>query len=119
MNFDEGLINALRSALTLLSALFEWSSLKPLIEWRAPEQLPSSSETMGSIQLLLFLLHLPKLRIEAADVLSVMLTKKQTDVMAGRCKPIDGINAYTHFFAVTDCSSQDPTTIILEISRLF
>ncbi|KAL5971560.1 hypothetical protein TSMEX_000681 [Taenia solium] len=115
MDFDEGTINALRSALTLLSALFEWSSLNPLVEWRAPEQL-SPSETAGSIQLLLFLLRLPKLRIEAADVLSVMLTKKQGDVVAGKGESTDITNAYTYLFAFTDCSSQDPITIILEIS---
>ncbi|KAL5109496.1 Exportin-5 [Taenia crassiceps] len=118
MDFDEDTINALRSALTLLSALFEWSSLKPLIEWRAPEQLSSPSEKVGSIQLLLYLLRLPKLRIEAADVVSVMLTKKQTDVVAGRGNSVDSTNTCTYFFAFTDCSSQDPITIILEISRL-
>ncbi|KAH9284849.1 Radial spoke head protein 6 -like protein A [Echinococcus granulosus] len=117
IDFNEDTVNALRSALMLLSTLFEWCNLMPLIEWRAPEQFPSSLETVRSIQLLLLLLRLPKLRIEAADILGVMLTKKQSDAVAERNKSVDNTLAYTHFFAFTVPSDQNPIDIILDISR--
>ncbi|VDM35653.1 unnamed protein product [Hydatigera taeniaeformis] len=118
MDFSEDTISALRSALALLSVLFEWSNLRPLIEWRAPEHVLVTSEAVGSIQLLLLLLRLPKLRIEAADVLSVMLTKKQTDAITEKGKSAGNTHAYTYFFAFTDRIGQDPIDIILDISRL-
>ncbi|VDL59813.1 unnamed protein product [Hymenolepis diminuta] len=114
-DFDDDTTRCLRSGLFLLSALYEWCHLKPLFEWKSPDQMTSDpSEISPCISLFLFLLRLPELRTAVTEFLIVILTKKQSVINTGGSKINDSIPVYRGFFAFT---GENPIETILEISQ--
>uniref|UniRef100_A0A5K3EH25 Xpo1 domain-containing protein n=3 Tax=Mesocestoides corti TaxID=53468 RepID=A0A5K3EH25_MESCO len=113
--FDVDVTRSLKSGLLLLSALLEWCNITSFFEWKAPKEAPTTSETVPSIQLLLYVVLYPKLRTEAAEVLSVILAKKQNNVLG--CKSVEMKPTYIYFVAFNSNTRQNPAAVILDITR--
>lgn len=113
VDFDEDTNRCLCSALFLLSALYEWCNLSPLFDWKPSDQISSTLGAFPFIQLFFYLLRLPKLRAATAELLTVILTKKQTIASAGGDKITEAVPVYRHFFAF---DAENSVEVILEIS---
>nr|CDS26750.1 exportin 5 [Hymenolepis microstoma] len=112
-DFDDDTTRCLRSGLFLLTALYEWCHLKPLFEWKPPDQMTLNTFAISPcVSLFLFLLRLPQLRTATAEFLIVILTKKQP--ITGGNKTNDSVPAYQHFYAT---NGENPIETILEISQ--